>query len=65
MPPGIYLPLIVFGALAQLPTAAYVMAQPPRQKGEALTQQAKSLLAMSLLGAAAALAGAAMFLVPV
>ena len=62
MPPSIYLPLILFGSLAQLPTAVYVMTQPQRQRGQPLTRQAKILLALSLLGATAVVAGAALFL---
>ncbi|UWX96889.1 hypothetical protein N2K95_14830 [Arthrobacter zhaoxinii] len=63
MPPSIYAPFLLVGALAQLPTAIYAMTHPQRQKGQALTDRAKSCLALSLVGALAILVGTALVLV--
>ena len=63
MEPVFYFPLLLIGSLAQLPTAVYALTHPQRQKGQPLTDQAKSCLALTLVGAVAILAGTVMFLV--
>ena len=56
---ALYIPLLLAGAIAQIPSAVYAMTHPRRVKGQPLTDQAKAWLSLSLVGAIVILIGVA------